>query len=303
MSIVRRCAAALALLAVPSSAWGPAGHRTVAWIADQRLSPEVKARVAALLLNGQFTMAQVSTCPDALRFAEKNPMRPDDEYCAKIAAVIPNTGPWHYIDIPVPKPEKGIEAYCPNGNCVTAKVREFRDVLKNSNDDAKRREALMYLVHFVGDMHQPLHNAERKCDQGGNLEHTNVFLDSGARPDHRLHRVWDEDLVDKLMEEEKITDPQVLATTLAGRIKPTQAEKWKHTSIDQVAWEGWGIAKDHVYKNIPVYNYCDPAVKATPTPASDLSAGYEKEGAKLVHEQLMKGGVRLADLLENAMTH
>jgi hypothetical protein len=286
----------------PGSAWGPAGHRTVALIAEQLLSPEVKARVVKLLLEGQYTMAQVSTCPDALRFAEKNPIRAEDEYCLKIASVTANSGPWHYIDIPVPKPEKGIEAYCPKGECVTAKIRDFRDVLKNSNDDAKRREALMYLIHFVGDMHQPLHDAERQCDQGGNLEHTNVFLKSGERPDHRLHRVWDEDLVEKLMEDESITDPQVLATALAGRIKPGQAEKWKHTSIDQIAWEGWEIAKDHVYKNIPSYNYCDPAVKATPTPASNLSAGYEKEGAKLVHEQLMKAGVRLADLLENALT-
>ncbi len=295
----------LALLvstALPMFGWGPAGHHIVALIAEQRLSPEVRERVRKLLLDGQFTMAQASTCPDALRNNGKNPIRPEDEYCLKIAANNPDSGPWHYIDIPVPKAEKGLEAYCPKGNCVIAKIKDFRDVLRNSNDDAKRREALMYLIHFMGDVHQPLHCAERNCDQGGNLEHANVFLSSGPRPDHKLHRVWDEDLVEKLMEDENLMGDQPVATALASQIKPDRAEKWSKTTLDEIAWEGWEIAKRHVYKDIPLYNYCDPDVKASPTPASDLSAGYEKEGAKLVHEQLMKAGVRLADLLETSLT-
>lgn len=272
-------------------------------IAAERLSPEVRARVDRLLLDGQFSMAQASTCPDALRFAEKNPIRPEDEYCLKIAAVTPNSGLWHYIDIPVPKTEKSIEQYCPKGACVTAAIKTFRDVLKNSNDDAARREALMYLVHFMGDIHQPLHCAERSCDQGGNLEHVNVTLKRGEIPDHRLHRAWDEDLVQKAMEDDHVTDEKAYAALLASEMKPDRIARWRGTSIDAIAWEGWEIAKGHAYKDIPKYNYCDPAVKASPTPASNLSAGYEKEGAKLAREQLMKAGVRLAEMLEISLTH
>lgn len=292
----------LGLAALPAWPLGSIGHHIVALIAEQRLSPEVRARVAKLLLDGEYTMAQVSTCPDALRSSGKNPIRPEDEYCLKIAKADPDSGPWHYIDIPVPHADKALDAYCPKGNCVTAKIKFFRDVLKNSNDDAQRREALMYLIHFMGDLHQPLHCAERSCDQGGNLEHANVLLKNGERADHRLHRVWDEDLVNRMLEEEKIDGDVAAAELLGKQIKPDRAAKWAQTSIDEMAWEGWELAKSHVYKNIPVFNYCDPAVKASPTPASDLSAGYEKDGAKLIHEQMMKAGVRLADLLEKALT-
>ena len=291
----------LGLAVAPAWPLGSTGHHIVALIAEQRLSPEVRARVAKLLLDGKFTMAQVSTCPDALRSNPKYPIRPEDQYCLEIAKAAPESAPWHYIDIPVPHAEKTLDAYCPKGDCITNKIKFFRDVLKNSNDDAQRREALMYLIHFLGDLHQPLHCAERSCDQGGNMEHTDVTLKSGPRPDHRLHRVWDEDLVDFMMEDEKVSTDVAAAQLLGNQIKPERAAKWTQTSIDEIAWEGWELAKSHVYKNVPSYNYCDPAVKASPTPASALSQGYEKDGAKLIHEQMMKAGVRLADLLERAL--
>jgi hypothetical protein len=297
-----RALLATALLAAPAWTWGPAGHHIVATMAWERLSPDVKARVTKLLLDGKFTMAQVSTCPDALRSNPKYPIRPEDQYCLEVAPANPDSGPWHYIDITVPTAEKGLDAYCPKGACVTAKIKDFRDVLRNSNDDAKRREALMYLIHFVGDMHQPLHCAERSCDQGGNQEHVNVTLKSGVQPGHTLHRAWDEDLVVKMMEDAGWVGDEAAVRALLAQIKPDRAAKWARATIDEIAWEGWEIAKSDVYKNIPKYNYCDPDVKANPTPASDLSASYEKEGEKVVHEQLMKAAVRLADLLEKTLT-
>jgi hypothetical protein len=290
----------LCLAAIPAWSWGPTGHHVVAMIAEERLSPEVQDRIRKLL--GEFTMAQASTCPDVLRAAERHAPKPEEQYCLKIASVIPNTSPWHYIDIPVPTADKALKDYCPQDACVTAKIRDFRNTLKNSNDDAKRREALMYLIHFIGDIHQPLHCSERSCDQGGNLEHVNVFLKAGERPDERLHGAWDVDLVDRLMEEEKIADEEKFARSLARDIKPATAAKWQISSIDEVAWEGWKIAKEHVYRDVPFFNYCDPAVKASPTPASDLKSGYEKEGTKIIHEQLMKAGVRLAAMIESSLT-
>ncbi len=287
----------------PAHAWGPAGHRIVALIAEQRLSPEVKARVAHLLLDGQFTMAQISSCPDALRAAERVPLRPDEEFCLKIAAVHVGSAPWHYIDIPVPNAGKSLDQYCPQGNCVTAKLAQFRDVLKNGNDDAQRREALMYVVHFMGDIHQPLHCAERQCDQGGNLEHVNVYLKSGERANHRLHGAWDVDLLDRLMENAKIKDDARYAAELADAISTKPAQAWSTASIDDMAWEGWKLAKDRAYDEIPDLNYCDDAVKALAPVPTDLSHGYEKEADKAIRLQLMKAGVRLANLLEQNLTH
>ncbi|MBV8818314.1 MAG: hypothetical protein JO022_08140, partial [Acidobacteriaceae bacterium] len=105
---IRLPAAGLLLLcavALPGWCWGPEGHHIVALIAEQRLSPEVRERIHKLLLDGKFSMAQASTCPDALRSNGKYPIRPDDQYCLEIAAANPDSGPWHYIDVPVPKPE------------------------------------------------------------------------------------------------------------------------------------------------------------------------------------------------------
>ena len=78
------------------------------------------------------------------------------------------TGPWHYIDIPIDKPHLNMERDCPKGDCVIAKIEEFRAALKDPATPAgSRREALMFIIHFVGDMHQPLHSADHH-DRGGN---------------------------------------------------------------------------------------------------------------------------------------
>lgn len=291
----------LALMVPAAWGWGQSGHRIVALIAAQRLSPEVSARVAKLLLDGQFTMDQVSTCADSLRSAEVNPIRPAEAYCLKLASPTTGSGLWHYIDIPISDPKKDLAAYCPDGNCVTGKIKQFTEVLRTSNDDAKRREALMYLIHFVGDVHQPLHCAERSCDQGGNLERVVVAM-GAEHPEHRLHGAWDGDFVSMLMQAANTTDEKAYAALLAGSIKPAEADRWKGSSLDEIAWNGWELAKDHAYKSIPYYNYCDPVVKATPTPSSTLSAAYESDGQKVVEEQLKKAGVRLAALLEANLT-
>jgi hypothetical protein len=290
------------MCAPSASAWGPAGHSIVAMIAEPRLTPDVRARVSHLLLDGQFTMAQVSSCADSLRGAERVPLKPEEQFCLKIAAVPSGSGPWHYIDIPVPKPQRNLDSYCLDGNCVTARIKKYRDVLRNSNDDAQRREALMYLIHFVGDIHQPLHCAERQCDQGGNLEHVTVTLQSGERPDRRLHAAWDVDFVDRAMEDAKIADAPAYAALLGNGVSSKEAANWKGASVDDMAWEGWELAKKHVYPGIPDLDYCDPDVKAQKPEATYLSSGYEKEADKIVREQLMKAGVRLANLLNENLT-
>ncbi len=304
MRIISRARCALLIItSVPATwAWGPAGHRIVALIAEQRLTPEVRARVSHLLLEGQFTMAQISSCADALRGAERAPIKPEDEFCLKLAAVPSGSAPWHYIDIPVPKPQRTLEAYCPGGNCITARIKMYRDVLRNSNDDAQRREALLYLVHFMGDIHMPLHCAERECDQGGNMEHVTVALKTGERPDRRLHAAWDVDFVDKLLEDSKVADAPAEAALLQGSIRLKQAEAWKGTSIDDIAWEGWDLARKHVYPAIPDLDYCDPDVKAAKPEITYLGSSYGKEAEKVVREQLMKAGIRLAYLLNENLT-
>ncbi len=295
------------LIAAPAWCWGPAGHHVVAMIAEQRLSPEARATVNHLLFDGKYTMAQTSTCPDALRSAERGSLRPEDQYCLEIAGQVPKgSGPWHYIDIPFSVQSGSLDSYCPEGACVTVKIAEFAKVLHESTDDAERRAALMYLIHFVGDIFQPLHDVERGCDQGGNQEHVNFYLKHQERADHRLHAVWDSDLVDKAMADSRIVDHKAYADALLAGINGKNASKWEQESIPHVAWDSHALAVRHAYRGIPSQDFCavreamarDPGLKPPPPRITDLRPDYEKAGARIVREQLMKAGVKLAQMIE-----
>lgn len=280
--------------------WGPAGHRVVAMIAEQRLTPDVRARVSHLLFDGQFTMADVSTCPDALRAAEKGNLRPEEEYCLKVAGSVPkDSSPWHYIDIPIPTQAKSLEAFCPNGACIVEKLKSFTNVLRDSADESERRAALMYVIHFAGDIYQPLHCAERNCDQGGNLEHVNFYVKQEERADRRLHGVWDSDLLYKAMNDAKVHEERVYATELARTIHSRDAKKWAAQPFEAVAWDGHRIAEQHVYRGIPLQNFCGITTPAEHPPVTDLKPEYETQGAHIVREQLQRAGVRLAALIES----
>jgi hypothetical protein len=287
-----------ALAAQSAMAWGSTGHHIVAIIAEQRLSPGVRAKVRALLMDGKYSMADISTCADQLRGNPRGTPTAQDLMCRSLAGEVPSTnGTWHYIDIPVPLKSKSLAAYCPDNNCVTARINSFSETLRTSKDDAARRQALLFLVHFVGDIHQPLHAVERECDRGGNSERVNFFLDGDKRPNQTLHSVWDSSELDLLMKDENITDERVYAGMLLAGIKPRDAQKWAQASAEQVAWESYGIAVRKVYRGIPLQDFCGKEKPPQPM-VTDLTMTYENEGTKIVHERLQKAGVRLAAILE-----
>jgi imidazolonepropionase-like amidohydrolase len=270
--------------------WGNKGHRMVADFAAARLSGPARAEVRRLLFDGKYSLADISSCPDAVRDTRPDHQRPEDQFCRDlIGPLTQDTGPWHYIDIPIPKAEHSIERYCPGGNCVVAKINEFAAELRTASSDAERRKALIFLVHFVGDIHQPLHCTERACDKGGNSERVNFPFPGQDRQNVTLHHVWDTDLVD-------------LATaggSLSVPISLRKTRRWKNATPEEMAWEGYQLAKDFAYRNIPLEDFClNPPPQA---PVVTLTVQYEQAGEKIVREQLLKGGVRLAALLETAL--
>ena len=145
----------LAGTAGPALAWGYEGHRIVAEIAEQYLEPLTVRQVRELLaLENATTLAEVSTWADEIR-----PRRPE-------------TAPWHFVDIPVHPAPGTSAAYdaardCPRGDCVVAAIERFAAVLRDKDAAPRRRlEALKWVVHFVADIHQPLHCADDN-DRGG----------------------------------------------------------------------------------------------------------------------------------------
>jgi hypothetical protein len=295
---VQRLLCALLLAITPAFAWGPTGHHIVAIIAEQRLSLESREKIRKLLSDGKYSIVEISTCADQIRGNPRGAPTPADVMCRSLAGDVPATnGTWHYIDIPVPTKSKTLDPFCKDDNCVTAKIKSFSEILRTSKDDSQRRQALLFLVHFVGDIHQPMHSAERACDRGGNSEHVNFIADGQKESNVVLHHVWDASEVELAMKRDRITDERVYAGMLMAGIKPADAEKWGRASVEQIAWESYKLAVTKVYRGIPFQNFCD---NQKPAPlVTDLTRGYENSGSKVVREQLQKGGVRLAAILEN----
>ncbi len=108
----------------------------------------------------------------------------------------PESGPWHYVNVPITEPEYNAR-FCGEKGCVVGKIEDFRKDLANKNlPRAKRREALLFLVHFVQDMHMPLHVGDNH-DRGGN-DHQVQFFGEGSN----LHRVWDSGMIEQAYKNE-----------------------------------------------------------------------------------------------------
>jgi nuclease S1 len=161
------------LFAQPVLAWGEFGHRLVGELAERQLSPAARAEVAALLADEpEPTLAGVSAWADRVREARLE----DYEH----------TRSWHYVNFPSLDCEYVPARDCPDGNCVIGAITSQERLLGDRSQPGRlRREALKFLVHFVGDVHQPLH-AGLASDRGGTRFQVNV---DGQGTN--LHGVWD----------------------------------------------------------------------------------------------------------------
>ena len=151
-------------------AWGVEGHQVVAQIAQSQLSPKAKTEISKLLmLEPGSSMVSISTWPD--------------EHATKI------TARWHYVNFPKEACLYVPERDCPNGDCVIAALQQQTQILGSKELDEKRLLALKYVVHFMGDIHQPLH-AGYKEDKGGNNYQVQAFGKAT-----NLHALWDSGLI------------------------------------------------------------------------------------------------------------
>jgi hypothetical protein len=151
-------------LAAPVSAWFAEGQEVVAIVAGYNLTPTARSHVAQIF----SVPADTASVVKAMEAAS---IRPDTEFREEDCT----TAPWHYIDICLQDSEQDLPARCPNGNCFTAKIDQYARRLKDGNYDKWGAAGdLAFLIHFVGDIHQPLHtttNADRggTCQQVGAL--------------------------------------------------------------------------------------------------------------------------------------
>jgi hypothetical protein len=252
--------------AAPCWAWGPEGHRIVAYIATARLTPQARDAVKSLL--GDATMADIASWPDEIRKDR------------------PESGPWHYVDIPVDAAAYDATRDGRNGDNVIDAIGRFSKILADPSAPKQQRvEALKFVVHFLGDIHQPLHCAERNHDKGGNGRLV-FFLDQPKAVN--LHAVWDGTI---LRYAKGNTSDKVYAGGLDARISAAQAQDWVKGTPEDWANESHALAVSIAYKDVPADG-----------PPPKLTQEYVDRARPVVDQQLSKAGVRLADLLNRVFS-
>jgi len=260
-------AAAASLVPAPVFAWGKTGHRVVAAIADTQLSGLAKAQVREIL-GGAESLDEAATWPDDMRSA------PGD-FWQKTAT------PWHYVTL------NGI-AYDhapPEGDALQA-LDHFRSVLRDPTASlADKQLALRFVVHLVGDLHQPLH-VGKCCDKGGNDVKVSWF----GKPTN-LHAVWDSSLVD---------EEQLSFTELAAKLE-------RHLSNQNVL-DWWDLnPRDWIRESAEIRDTLYPSVskpakgkkRGRRRAVPELSYAYVYKFTPVMERRLSQAGVRLAAYLND----
>ena len=253
----------------PAMAWGVEGHAVVADIAEAHLTDPARRQVRALLdADGKTSLDQISSWADMVRMQRRD------------------TDPWHYVDIPLEADRYDPARDCPDGQCVVAKIADFEKVLAASNAVTPERvEALKWVVHFVGDIHQPLH-AEDHDDKGGNEVPVAGF---GKRAN--LHSIWDTDFIER-----DDSDARDLAKRLDARITPNLAREWSASQPADWANESHRIAQKVGYGMLST----TPSLGTRPEP-EEITPAYSKAATEAIELRLEQAGIRLAEVLNGSL--
>jgi len=234
------------------------GHRLVVRIALPRLTPHTAEAVRALL--GRESLVDASVWADNLKIER------------------PETKALHYVNIPLSATDYQPSRDCPDGRCLIAAIEEDRKILSSPTAPAAQRtEALKFLVHFMGDLHQPLHVSNNR-DEGGNNRMV-TFLGTTRK----LHEVWDGELI----EASGLGEDRYLET-LRRKMDSLDLSAMERGSVVDWAMEGHRVAAQHAY--------------LLPRDGK-LGDAYEEANRPLVDLALIEAGVRLAKVLNDALAN
>jgi hypothetical protein len=193
------------------------------------------------------------------------------------------TNSWHYQNVDICKPFD-LKSACADGNCVSAQIdRNFALLSNKALPKHVRLEALAFLIHFVGDIHQPLHAGDR-ADRGGN----DLKATYGVMPGYNLHSVWDGLLADRALSAApsivRIFSPAEKAAVVQGNVR-----LWSE--------ENWAVSKNIAYPRAMDGDACG----AKPTTAVVIDEADVAASRAALRQQVERGGIRLARLLDEAL--
>ena len=237
-----------------AQAWGVQGHQVVAAMAWQGLKPAAREQAARLLaLEPGQTLVTVATWADEQRDA--------------------STAPWHYLNFPRGVCQFDAARDCPDGQCVVAAIERQAAVLASTASDPERLKALKYLVHFVADLHQPLHAGYRD-DRGGNTVQLRFLMQAS-----NLHALWDRGLLDRL----DLNNTALAAAALAQPAVPEPGSSSGELAI--------AIAEES----------CRIVAQPGFYPQGDPSEAYAARMTPVVLRRLALAATRLAVILNQAL--
>lgn len=243
-----------------AGAFGLPAHRLICDIAWRELRPPAREEVKKLLEHDPaVTFAQACVWADTVRRVQTYKW----------------LAPLHYMNVPRDAQSVDEVRDCPDGQCVLAAIRRFRDELADASLPEQRRvRALKLLGHFVGDIHQPLHVAYAD-DHGGLRE---VRFDGGYES---LHYLWDGGFLGSLGRDWR-PDGKRLQRAVSARDR----RRWLKSGPEDWANESLGIVRAHVYKDLS---------------GGDVTQAYAERARGILITRIQQAGVRLGALLNRIL--
>jgi S1/P1 Nuclease len=269
---------ALTLVTTNAFAWGPTGHRVVGAVAEKHLDISVHSKIYKIL--GGQSLSRVSNWSDEIKSEPQN---------------YSHTYNWHYTDWK--DDDHQHDETNSSGKLMTA-INEQVAVLKDPNATIESKNfALKFVVHLIGDLHQPLH-VGNGLDQGGNKCKV-VF----QKKETNLHALWDEGMIDFT----NLSFSELADYVAQGRTRE-QILSWKSGTPIDWALES-KVLRGKIYPNdvIPsdapmsVKTYCRSDVVVTADSMPKLSYEYSYAFVPVVEQRLYQAGVRLALILNEAL--
>jgi hypothetical protein len=255
-------------------------------IAARHLTAKAQAQISELLRNdrladgepsGRRTLGEIASWADEIK---------DFNWGRRRAS-------WHYDDVPLCGAAE-YASYCRDDRCASAQLARQIEVLGDPRARPRtRNEALKWVVHLIGDIHQPLHAANRG-DRGGNLVQVSFF---GARDNPpygslNLHAIWDVHMLARFVSERG--GERVL---VSAPIADADRRGWEQGSISDWIAESHALARDRVYAALPVAASCGVRIAGVVA----LGDAYYASSAPVIDLQIRKAGVRLARVLNEAL--
>lgn len=252
-------ALSVGLVPAPPPVWGAHGHRIVAAIAERHMLPATRQRVAALL--GPYPLARFGEWGDKYRAS------PEGEH----------TAPWHYVNIPDGESYRATPFTEPRDIIEALQLQE-RILADTARPADERARALKLLVHFIADVHQPMH-VGRAEDRGGNLVQVRWF----GEPTN-LHTVWDSHLLDH----QGLSYTEYVA--LLDFASAADIAEWQRS--DYVVWASESMALRASVYELP---------QANAGQAPNLSWDYADRMTPILERRLLQAGIRLAGVLNRVL--